>query len=208
MFAVARTWVVSLCKLHWVPSALLCGATTPGSARNFGRGVINLPRQRGAFEKNNMNKTATKPEQVVTTVKTLNSLIELNRDGQKGFQEAAEKIDSPQVKQFCLEQSRSRAHFVGELQPLVLSLGVEPDNTGSVAGALHRGWIDLKSALGGGDQAILAATETGEDYAVNEYKKALNESLPAHVRETVERQHQSVKQAHDKVKNLRNALDK
>ena len=155
-----------------------------------------------------MNKTALKPEQVGTTVKTLNSLIELNRDGQKGFQEAAEKIEAPQIKQFFLEQSRSRAHFVGELQPLVLSLGVEPDNTGSVAGALHRGWIDLKSALGGGDQTILAATETGEDYAVNEYKKALNESLPAHVREIVERQHQSVKQAHDKVKNLRDALDK
>ena len=39
----------------------------------------------------------------------------------------------------------------------------EPDNTGSIGGALHRGWIDLKSALGGGDHAILAATETGED---------------------------------------------
>lgn len=39
----------------------------------------------------------------------------------------------------------------------------EPDNTGSVGGALHRGWIDMKSALGGGDHAILAATETGED---------------------------------------------
>ena len=146
-----------------------------------------------------------KPDQVIGT---LNSLIELNRDGQSGFKEAAEKIGAPQVKQFCFEQSRSRAQFVGELQPLVHSLGSEPDNTGSVAGALHRGWIDLKSALGGGDQAILAAIETGEDHAVNEYKKALAETLPAHVHAIVERQFQSVKQAHDKVKSMRDKLAK
>ena len=146
-----------------------------------------------------------KPDQVIGT---LNSLIELNRDGQSGFKEAAEKIEAPQVKQFCFEQSRSRAQFVGELQPLVHSLGSEPDNTGSVAGALHRGWIDLKSALGGGDQAILAAIETGEDHAVNEYKKALAETLPAHVHAIVERQFQSVKQAHDKVKAMREKLVK
>ena len=152
-----------------------------------------------------MNQTAMKPDQVIGT---LNSLIELNRDGQSGFKEAAEKIEAPQVKQFCFEQSRSRAQFVGELQPLVHSLGSEPDNTGSVAGALHRGWIDLKSALGGGDQAILAAIETGEDHAVNEYKKALAETLPAHVHAIVERQFQSVKQAHDKVKSMRDKLAK
>ena len=152
-----------------------------------------------------MNQPAMKPDQVIST---LNSLIEINRDGQKGFQEAAEKIETPEIKAFCFEQSRSRAQVVGELQPLVQSLGSEPDNTGSIAGALHRGWIDLKSALGGGDHAILAATETGEDSAVKEYKKALDETLPAFMREIVERQLQSVKQAHDKVKTMRDRLDK
>jgi uncharacterized protein (TIGR02284 family) len=105
-------------------------------------------------------------------------------------------------------QSRSRAQFVGELQPEVRSLGGDPENTGSAAGALHRGWIDLKSALGGGDHAILAATKTGEDYAVKEYKRALDETLPAPVRDIVGRQFQSVKQVHDKVKGMRDRLDK
>jgi len=36
-----------------------------------------------------MTKPAMKPDQVIST---LNSLIELNRDGQKGFQEASDKI--------------------------------------------------------------------------------------------------------------------
>ena len=152
-----------------------------------------------------MTKPAMKPDQVVST---LNSLIELNRDGQKGFQEAAGKIDSPQIKEFCSKQSLARAQFVGELQPQVRSLGGNPEKTGSVAAALHRGWIDLTSSLGGGDHAILIATETGEDYAVGEYKKALGETLPAPVRDIVKRQFQSVKRAHDKVKSMRDSLDK
>ena len=152
-----------------------------------------------------MTKPAMKPDNVVST---LNSLIEINRDSQKGYQEAAEKITTPQIREFCFEQSRDRVQFVGDLQQQVRSLGGDPENTGSVAAAVHRGWIDLKSALGGGDHAILAASETGEDYAVKEYKKALDETLPAPVRDLVERQYQSVKQAHDKVKGMRDRLDK
>ena len=150
-----------------------------------------------------MSKPTVKTDQLVST---LNRLIELNRDGQKGYQEAAEKIESPQIKKFCVEQSRARAKFVGDLQPQVRSLGSDPEDSGSVAATLHRSWIDLQSALGGGDHAILAASETGEDYAVKEYKKALDETLPAPVRAIVERQYQSVKQAHDKMKGMRDRL--
>ena len=152
-----------------------------------------------------MKKPTMNPDQVVSA---LNSLIEINRDGQKGFQEAADKIEAKQIKEFCFEQSRARAQFVGELQPEVRSLGGEPEKTGSVAAAVHRGWIDLASTLGGGDHAILIATETGEDYAVGQYKKALDENLPAPVRKIVDRQFQSVKRAHDKVKGMRDRLDK
>ena len=152
-----------------------------------------------------MTKPAMKPDQVVST---LNSLIETNRDGQKGFQEASDKIVTPQIKEFCSKQSLARARFVGELQPQVRSLGGEPEQRGSVAAAVHRGWIDLTSTLGGGDHAILIATETGEDYAVGEYKKALDENLPAPVRKIVERQFQSVKRAHVKVKGMRDSLSK
>ena len=152
-----------------------------------------------------MSNAAMQPDQVVST---LNSLIEMNRDAQRGYQEAAEKIETPQIKEFCFEQIRARAQFVGDLRPPVLSLGGDPKRTGSVAAAVHRAWIDLKSTLGGGDHAILTAIQTGEDYAVKEYQKALDQTLPARVRDIVERQFQSVKQAHDKVKGMRDRLDK
>lgn len=152
-----------------------------------------------------MSNSATQPDQVVST---LNRLIEVNCDAQRGYQEAAEKIETPPIKQFCFEQIRAHAQFVRDLQPPVLVLGGDPQKTGSVAAALHRGWIDLKSTLGGGDHAILTAIETGEDHAVKEYQKALDETLPARVRDIVERQFQSIRQAHDKVKGMRDRLNK
>ncbi len=150
-----------------------------------------------------MNDTTLSPSDVIDT---LNGLIELSRDGQKGFQEAAEKIDAPDTRTFCLEQSRQRAHFVGELQTVVHGLGEEPDNTGTITGALRRGWMDLKSALGGGDHAILVVVESSEDQAVREYQKALTKTLPADVREIVQRQSHSVKQAHDTIHVMRDRL--
>ncbi|QTN28141.1 PA2169 family four-helix-bundle protein [Rhodoferax sp. AJA081-3] len=150
-----------------------------------------------------MNDTTLSPSDVIDT---LNGLIELSRDGQHGYEEAAQKIDSPDTKTFCLEQSRQRAHFVGELQTLVHVLGDEPDNTGTLTGALRRGWMDLKSALGGGDHAILVVVESSEDQAVREYQKALTKTLPADVREIVQRQSYSVKQAHDTIHVMRDRL--
>jgi uncharacterized protein (TIGR02284 family) len=150
-----------------------------------------------------MNDATLSPSHVIDT---LNGLIELSRDGHKGFQEAAEKIDAPDVKTFCLEQSRVRAHYLGELQTLVHVLGDEPDNGGTVSGALRRGWMDLKAALGGGDHAILAVVESSEDQAVREYQKALAKTLPADVREIVLRQSFSVKQTHDTIHVMRDRL--
>jgi uncharacterized protein (TIGR02284 family) len=150
-----------------------------------------------------MNQLCIEPDQVIST---LNRLIELNRDGQKSFQEAAGKMAAPHLKTYCFKQSRSHAHFVGELQTLVHSLGDEPDNGGTVLGALHRGWMELRSALGGGDQAILAATETFENFASNKFRDALNVYLPTDVRDIVERQFASVKQTIDTIKELRSSL--
>jgi uncharacterized protein (TIGR02284 family) len=150
-----------------------------------------------------MAQTRQEPDKVIST---LNNLIETCRDGQRGFADAAQHLSDPQVREYCLEQSRTRAQFVGELQQEVRALGGDPENTGSAAAAMHRAWIDLKSALGGGDAAILAACETGEDSAVRQYEEALQGGLPANAQTIVSQQHRSVRQAHDYVKRVRDSL--
>ena len=143
------------------------------------------------------------------TTSILNDLIETLKDGQEGFRAAATDVESSELKTLFSEYSLQRSKFAGELQALAHSLGEkEPETTGSTAAALHRGWINLKAALTSKDEhAILAECERGEDSAVAEFKKALEtEALPADVRATIQTQSVAVKAAHDRVRDLRDAL--
>ena len=150
-----------------------------------------------------MNQNTIKPDEVIST---LNDLIALNRDGQAGYQEAAEKCLSPTTKTLCLAQSRSHAHYVGELQTQLHILGDEPDNTGSVSGAMHRGWMNLKAALGGGDHALMTSIESFAEHAVSTYRDALAESLPLDARDIVARQFEGIQLTHAEVKALRETV--
>jgi uncharacterized protein (TIGR02284 family) len=150
------------------------------------------------------NAAATNDE----VISTLNNLIETCRDGQNGFQEAAEGVKDSSLKSLFYEYSRQRAQFVGELQSLVRDLGAEPQTSGSVAAAVHRGWINIKSAVTGQDDAaILNECERGEDVAKNVYQEALAMNLPSNVASVIQSQAQAVQEAHDRVKALRNAAN-
>lgn len=139
-------------------------------------------------------------------ISTLNNLIETCKDGQEGFQQAAEGVERSDLKTLFYESAQQRAKFAGELQGLVRDLGGDPETSSSTAGALHRGWINIKSAITGQDDtAILNECERGEDVAKNAYKSALEENLPANVTETVQTQYAAVQATHDQVKALRDA---
>lgn len=139
-------------------------------------------------------------------ISTLNNLIETCKDGQNGFQTAAEGVQNSNLKSVFYEYAQQRAQFAGELQSLVRELGGDPENSGSTAAALHRGWINIKSVVTGQDDAaILNECERGEDSAKDNYKAALDMNLPTNVLSIVQRQAQAVKEAHDRVKSLRNS---
>jgi len=140
-------------------------------------------------------------------VSIIDDLIETLKDGQEGFKQAANSVKDPQLKSIFSEYSRQRSRFATELQRHVQNLGEpEPETSGSAAGALHRGWINLKSAVSKGDDyAVLAECERGEDSAVEEYTKAIKDGLSQPVREVVSRQYDEIKKAHDHIKNLRDA---
>ena len=135
----------------------------------------------------------------------LNSLIETCKDGQYGFQSAAEKVKNADFKTLFNELSMQRQEYVAELQRLVSSVGEEAEKSGSLAGTLHRGWIDIKAALSSGDEhTILAECERGEDSAVAEYRDALeHDELPVNVRAVIRQQYMGVQAAHDRVRDLR-----
>ena len=136
-------------------------------------------------------------------ISTLNTLIETNRDGEQGFRSAAENLKDPSVKTLFSEVARERAQQAEELKREVQRLGGKPEEGGSVSGAAHRGWMNVKGAITGmDDKAIIAEAERGEDAAVATYRDALREPLPAPIEAVVRRQYEHVQQAHDRVRAL------
>ncbi|HEY2000281.1 PA2169 family four-helix-bundle protein [Paraburkholderia sp.] len=138
----------------------------------------------------------------VTSV--LNDLVETSKDGERGFRKAAEDAHDAQLKSMFVAKAEDCTRGARELQDVVQKLGGKPETGGSMSGALHRGWTDLKSAVTDrSDYDILADCEKGEDVAKKRYGEALTKDLPADVRTVVDRQYQNVLRNHDQIRDLR-----
>ena len=137
-------------------------------------------------------------------VDVINDLIENAKDGQYGFAKCAERVKSLELRQTLQRRADGCASAVTELQSLVLQYGGEPADSGTVLGALHRGWVSVKDALTpDSDHSVLEEAERGEDAALGRYRKALKADLPADVRAVITRQMAGAQQNHDEVKRLR-----
>ncbi|ATH12163.1 hypothetical protein CHL79_06850 [Delftia acidovorans] len=137
-------------------------------------------------------------------VDVLNDLLESCRDGEYGFRTSSENADSPDLKALFMRHSTECGAAARELEAEIRRLGGEPASGGTVAGALHRGWVSVKTALTSqDDKAVLEECERGEDSALAQYRKALKQPLPPAVRVVVERQAQGAQRNHDEVRDLR-----
>ena len=75
--------------------------------------------------------------------------------------------------------------------------------SGTVGGAIHRGWINLKAAVTGkNEEAIINECERGEEHAAHVYEDALQKDLPLDTRAIVERQYRGVVENLERVRAL------
>ena len=142
------------------------------------------------------------------TAALLNELIETSHDGEKGYAKAAKEMSDPKLKAILVEGAMRCREGARELEERVRALGLEPATGGSVAGAIHRGWLDVKAAVSSREpRAILEECERGEDYAKARYAQVLkDDDLDPSLREVVQRQYAGVLQNHNRVKELRDAM--
>jgi uncharacterized protein (TIGR02284 family) len=137
-------------------------------------------------------------------VDVLNDLLATSHDGEYGFRTCAEEARSSDLKHFFNERATLCAQAAGELSQLVASYGAKPAEGGTASGAMHRGWVHVKGAVGANsDQSMLEECERAEDAALARYRKALKQNLPPEVRSVVERQAEGAQRNHDQVKVLR-----
>ena len=138
-------------------------------------------------------------------IECLNDLIQTCRDGESGFQTAADHVKDGSLKELFIDCSVQRAQFASELESEVRQLGGSPAKSGSVSAAFHRGWMNIKAIVtGGSDDAIVAECERGEDTALENYQRVLKQNLPPNVLPVAKHQFTEIKRSHDRIR----ALDK
>ena len=120
---------------------------------------------------------------------TLNRLVETCRDGERGFRYAANHVSDPTVKALFLEIATQRQQFAEALLPHAHRLGGATEGDGSVAGALHRGWMTIRDTVAPHDDtSMINEAERGERAALAAYQDALESPLPPQSRDLVESQ--------------------
>ncbi len=111
------------------------------------------------------------------TINTLNDLLQITNDRLEGFQNVDTKMISSysglrkQYDHMVIQSNKMRT----ELSALIKEKGGEPNDTSTVAGGLHRTWIDVKNSLSfDRDEATLESVLFGENAAIDAFEKALD----------------------------------
>lgn len=148
-------------------------------------------------------------ETLEKSVEVLNDLIEINNSRTEGFEKAlADLSDSDSdLKSLFQEYAQQSRQNTQELTAAVASYGSDFEKNGTVSGAIHRAWIDVKALFTGHDRAsILSECERGEDAIKKAYQSALSEgALAGEASTIVSRQAQDINAAHDRIKLLRDS---
>lgn len=140
----------------------------------------------------------------------LNLLIVVCNDGKLGFNTAAKNATSDDLKTLFYSLSVDREQFGNALKFEVRKIDGDPEKSGGALGALHRAWMDVKTALTSNDDiAILNACITGENAALNAYKEVLEKALlPADTRNVVAIQRIRVEESLKKIREMLKGLNK
>ena len=140
-------------------------------------------------------------------IDALQDLTECCKDGEYGFRACADQAKRQDLKSTFQQRADDCRKAAQELNDQIRSLGGTAENSGSAAGALHRGWVSVKATFSSyDDKAVLEEAERGEDNAKARYTKALKQPLPAAIKLIVERQMQGLQRNHDQIKMLRDQL--
>lgn len=122
--------------------------------------------------------------------KTLNKLIQINRDRIEGYRTAQDDIQEIDIDLHALfgQKIGQSEDFISELNNIVVKHGGKPDTESTTMGKLYRSWMDFKATLTREDrESVLNSCSFGEKAALDEYDDALSSSteIPSDVRQVI-----------------------
>ncbi|MEE6130376.1 PA2169 family four-helix-bundle protein [Chryseobacterium arthrosphaerae] len=145
------------------------------------------------------------------TVSTLNDLLQITNDRIEGFNKVEDKVweKYPNLKSDYNNMVDQSQKMRLELKSLISERNGDADDSTTVAGGLHRTWIDVKNAFSSDNaESTLENVTFGENAAIEAYEKALESGdLCPESSRVVQDQLHSLKASYEKFKNLENRHD-
>lgn len=139
-----------------------------------------------------------------TDIAKLDDLIVTTIDSIKGYDHSAEHADAGRYAAMFRDLANERRTVVATLQRQSRALGGTPSDFGSAAATIHRRFEDLRRALGGGDAALIAEIERGEDYLAQEYERVLaDNAVSSDTRTLVAQCYDHVRRGHGLISELK-----
>ena len=141
-------------------------------------------------------------------LRVVNSLIETTIDSVDGYREAAKETQNATLRTLFDRRASERQASVAALQAYVASKGGKPEDDGTVLAKAHRVFVDLRSAMSKGDEAVVKEVERGEDHIKHKYEDAVKDvKLTPAARDVIDKAYASVKQGHDEMSRLKHGFE-
>ncbi|MEL6945414.1 MAG: PA2169 family four-helix-bundle protein [Bacteroidota bacterium] len=137
----------------------------------------------------------------------LNDLLTRNHDAKKGYTEAGNDVSDGLLRKWLFDNAEKRDAYIKELHNTIRSLAGTPDHGTSFLGDMHRTWIDFRANLTDGDTAVMNECIRGEERALEDYEKVLNElTMTTAIREILLRQRRNIEDALQSLKAIKQSL--
>jgi uncharacterized protein (TIGR02284 family) len=138
-------------------------------------------------------------------IETLNELIEVLVDGQRGFSGAADAVDADDnlLKSELMRYSNQWGDYAATLAHALAGLGEEVEGHGTIVGTIRQGWISFKQAIGCDAQyALLTECLHGGEAMIDAYGRAMDADLPSPLDQIVQMQYETVKSVQRRISAL------
>lgn len=136
-----------------------------------------------------------------------NDLLQLNLDGQSGYETAANALSNQDYAALFRQYAQEREANAAELTQLLQASGHSADKEGTMSGLFHQGRLNVESLLTQGDAPLFAECERADALTLAAYQDVMGKTTREELMVILRRQFTVIRDAHDRVKVLRGALE-
>lgn len=129
----------------------------------------------------------------------VSALLKIAVDAQSGYATAAHDAKSAEHRNILSQYAQQRQTQATELAQLLQASGHTTNKMGTVAGAFHQGWINLRAILTQGDRAVLQECVRADELAIAAYHDTMHRSSNYALLQILQRQVTGIREAHDQL---------